>query len=110
MRYGYVAATWMLPWLRGLLPPRPWRKVVAATQGVVLAFAAAGVLPRPLLSAALAVALALLVESFGRDVGWLWYHRPVESGLDTGSRRSARRDRQEPFERWRAQPVAATTR
>ncbi len=75
MRYGHVAAGWMLPWLRGSLPPRYWRKVVAATQGVVLVFAAADVLPRPLLSAALAVSLSLLVESFGRDVGWLWYHR-----------------------------------
>jgi phosphatidylglycerophosphate synthase len=75
MRYAYVGAIWMLPWLRGTLPPRYWRKVVAATQGVVLVTAAADVLPRPLIVAALAAALALLVESFGRDVGWLWQHR-----------------------------------
>lgn len=75
MRYAYVAAGLTLPWLRGPLPPRHWRKVVAATQGVALVVAAAGVLPPPLVSAALAASLALLVESFGRDVGWQWQRR-----------------------------------
>jgi phosphatidylglycerophosphate synthase len=75
MRYAHWAAGRVLPWLRGPVPPRYWRKVVAAVQGVVLAVAAAGLLPGPLASAALAVALALLVESFGRDVGWLWRRR-----------------------------------
>jgi phosphatidylglycerophosphate synthase len=77
MRYAYVGAAWVLPWLRVTLPPRYWRKVVAATQGAVLVAAAAGVLPRPLVVVALAVALALLVESFGRDVVWQWQHRPA---------------------------------
>jgi phosphatidylglycerophosphate synthase len=75
MRYAFVVATWLLPWMRGSLPPRYWRKVVAATQGVVLVVATADVLPRPLVAAALAGSLALLVESFGRDVTWLWSHR-----------------------------------
>jgi phosphatidylglycerophosphate synthase len=75
MRYVYVVATWALPWLRKPLPPRYWRKVVAATQAIVLVFAAAGILPVPLMTAALVVALALLTESFGRDVVWLWRRR-----------------------------------
>jgi hypothetical protein len=75
MRYAFVAAGWLLRWMRSPLPPRFWRKVVAATQAVVLVFATADVLPRPLTIAALAVALALLVESFGRDSRWLWTHR-----------------------------------
>jgi phosphatidylglycerophosphate synthase len=75
MRYVFVLATWVLPWMRGSLPPRYWRKVVAATQGIVLVIAMADVAPRPLMVAALAVSLTLLVESFGRDVGWLWQHR-----------------------------------
>jgi hypothetical protein len=41
----------------------------------VLTIAAAGVLPLTLTRAALAAALALLAESFGRDVWWLWKHR-----------------------------------
>jgi phosphatidylglycerophosphate synthase len=71
-RYALLAAGWMLPWLRESLPPRYWRKVVAATQGIVLTIAAAGILSPALTTDALVVALALLAESFGRDVWWLW--------------------------------------
>jgi phosphatidylglycerophosphate synthase len=74
-RYVFLAAGWFLPWLREPLPPRHWRKVVAATQGIVLTVAAADILPRALNQAALVVALALLGESFGRDVWWLWCRR-----------------------------------
>ncbi|QAY75032.1 CDP-alcohol phosphatidyltransferase family protein [Agromyces protaetiae] len=70
MRYAFVVAGWMLPRLRGPLPYRYWRKVVAAVQGIVLAFAATGLFPE-FSYAAVAVALVLLVESFGRDVVWL---------------------------------------
>uniref|UniRef100_UPI003570D08D CDP-alcohol phosphatidyltransferase family protein n=1 Tax=Micromonospora fulviviridis TaxID=47860 RepID=UPI003570D08D len=77
MRYAFVAAAWPLPWMRGTLPPRYWRKVVAAAQGVVLAAAASGLLPPAATVALVAGALALLVESFGRDVAWLWRHRPA---------------------------------
>ena len=80
MRYAYGASGWLLPWLRGPVPPRYWRKVVAAVQGVALAVAAAGLLPGPVVAAALAVALALLAESFGRDVGWLWRRRGFVPG------------------------------
>ncbi len=74
-RYAYGVAGWAWPWLRATLPPRYWRKVVAAIQGVVLTVAAAGVLPRAWTYAALGAALALLTESFGRDVVWSWLHR-----------------------------------
>jgi len=88
MRYAFVAAMWVLPWMRRTLPPRYWRKVVAATQGIVLVVATAGVLPRALAAAALAAALALLVESFGRDVVWLRQRR-VEPGVVRGRLRAA---------------------
>jgi phosphatidylglycerophosphate synthase len=74
-RYGFLAAGWLAPWMREQLPPRYWRKVVAATQGIVLTVAAADVLPLALNRAALIVALALLAESFGHDVAWLWVRR-----------------------------------
>jgi phosphatidylglycerophosphate synthase len=77
MRYLYVAASWALPWLRRRLPARYWRKVVAATEGVVLVVAMAGVLPAAVATAAVAVSLALLIESFGRDIAWQWRHRPA---------------------------------
>jgi phosphatidylglycerophosphate synthase len=79
MRYVFVVAIWALPWMRGTLPPRYWRKVVAATQGIALVLAAADVLPRPLTVTVVAAALALLVESFGRDVRWQWQHSPVRT-------------------------------
>lgn len=75
-RYGFVAAGWVLPWLQRTTPARRWCKTVAAIQGIVLTAAAARVLPREWLVGALVVALVLVSESFGRDIGWLWIHRP----------------------------------
>src|SRR4051812_21574440 len=74
-RYAFLAAGWSLPWLREPVPPRYWRKVVAATQGIVLTVAAAQILPPTVTDMALLAALVLLAESFGRDVLWLRRHR-----------------------------------
>jgi phosphatidylglycerophosphate synthase len=71
MRYAFVASGWLLPWMRAPLPFRYWRKVVAAACGVGLLLVASGLLPSPLDVLVGAVVLALLVESFGRDVVWL---------------------------------------
>src|SRR4051812_46655683 len=67
-RYLLLVAGWCLPWLRRDTPPRRWAKVVAAVQGIVLTVVAAGVLPHGAALIALAVALALLAESFGHQV------------------------------------------
>ncbi len=74
-RYAFLVAGWPLAWMRAPLPPRYWRKVVTATVGIVLLIAVADVLPRAVNQAILVGALILLVESFGRDVVWLWTHR-----------------------------------
>ncbi|MFF1877905.1 CDP-alcohol phosphatidyltransferase family protein [Leifsonia sp. NPDC058230] len=74
MRYVFVAVGWVLPWFRRQLPPRYWRKVVTAVQGIALTFAASGLAPA-IAGVLVAFALALLVESFGRDVLWLARHR-----------------------------------
>ena len=79
-RYVFLAAAWPLAWMRQPLPPRYWRKFVAATQGIALAIAAADVLPRALAEAVLVAALVLLAESFGRDVWWLRSHRQATHG------------------------------
>ncbi|GAA3533097.1 CDP-alcohol phosphatidyltransferase family protein [Nocardioides daeguensis] len=75
MRYAYVLAGRALPWLRGPTPPRYWAKVVAAVQGIVLTVASSTLLPPASARTLLALALLLLVESFGHDVVWLWRHR-----------------------------------
>jgi phosphatidylglycerophosphate synthase len=71
-RYVFLLAGWLIPWLRAPLPPRFWRKVVAAVQGVVLTVAVSGETSRLVGMIAVAVALLLLAESFGRDVFWLY--------------------------------------
>ncbi len=76
-RYALLLAGWLIPWLRTPLPPRFWRKVVAAVQGIVLTVAASGVPSRLVGMIAVAVALLLLAESFGRvlvlALGLLWF-------------------------------------
>lgn len=85
MRYAYVAAGWVLPWLRRPAPPRYWCKVVAAIEGVVLTVAASELLPWIVNLVAVACSLALLIESFGRDTVWQFRHRsvsPRKPGID----------------------------
>ncbi|MFF1634165.1 CDP-alcohol phosphatidyltransferase family protein [Leifsonia sp. NPDC058248] len=79
MRYVFLAAGWVLPWFRRQLPRRYWRKVVTAVQGIALALAASGWVPA-IAVVFVAVALALLVESFGRDVLWLVRRRSARKG------------------------------
>jgi phosphatidylglycerophosphate synthase len=74
-RYLFLLGERLRPWMRAPLPPRRWRKVVTAVQGIVLTVAAAGVLPRELVQAVLVAALVLLAASFGQCVWWLWRHR-----------------------------------
>jgi phosphatidylglycerophosphate synthase len=71
-RYALLLAGWLIPWLAAPLPPRYWRKIVAAVQGIVLTVAASGVPSRLAGMIAVAAALLLLAESFGHDVIWLY--------------------------------------
>jgi phosphatidylglycerophosphate synthase len=84
-RYALLLAGWLIPWLAAPLPPRYWRKVVAAVQGIVLTVAASGVPGRLAGMIAVAVALLLLAESFGRDVIWLY-----RTGAGPRARRAVR--------------------
>jgi phosphatidylglycerophosphate synthase len=71
-RYALLLAGWLIPWLAAPLPPRYWRKVVAAATGIALTVAASGLPGRLAGMIAVAAALLLLAESFGRDVIWLY--------------------------------------
>jgi phosphatidylglycerophosphate synthase len=83
LRYAYVVAGWGLPWLRRTVPPRYWRKVVAAFAGIALALAASGLVDRWVDVVVTLIALGLLLESFGRDIAWQFDHRggPAESAV-----------------------------
>lgn len=83
MRYAFVAVGWFVPWFRRTLPPRYWRKVVTAVQGIALAVAATGVLQGIDIALILA-ALGMLVESFARDVVWLARRRRSYSPITVG--------------------------
>jgi phosphatidylglycerophosphate synthase len=84
VHYVLVVARRALPWLRRPVPPRYWCKVVAAVQAIVLIVVTAGVVPRAVAVPALVVVAALLAESFGREVWWLWRgHRvPTEGDVE----------------------------
>ncbi|TCK25904.1 CDP-alcohol phosphatidyltransferase family protein [Pseudonocardia endophytica] len=100
MRYAFVAAGRAVPWLRGPLTPARGSKTIAAVQGVVLATAASGLIGVLAGTVLVAVALALLCFSFGRDVVRL--HRakaipvvviPQQRTVGTVSHRAARERR-----------------
>ena len=88
-RYALLLAERLLSWLRRPTPPRRWSKVVAAVQGVALTVVAADVLPILAATVLLALALLLLAESFGHQVGWLWRTRgdagPSRPGQGAGA-------------------------
>ncbi|MFI1001822.1 CDP-alcohol phosphatidyltransferase family protein [Streptomyces galbus] len=72
MRYAFVAAAWLAPWLDAPLPPSVARKTVAALQGVCLLLAGSRLLPYGADFGVVLLALGSLLWSFGRDVLWLW--------------------------------------
>ena len=120
-RYVFLAGEWLLPWMRAPLPPRRWRRVVAATQGVVLTVAAAGVLPRALTQVLLLAALVLLAASMGECAWWLWRRRdaaaararPLRAGVAvalTRARPAARLGRRSSRRTSRAASTSARSR
>jgi Na+-transporting methylmalonyl-CoA/oxaloacetate decarboxylase gamma subunit len=86
----------VLPWLNAALPHSMARKTVAALQGIVLLVAGAGIMPLEGNAAAVLLALASLVWSFGRDITWLYRHRhPVEERTQEQARNQQEQQEQE---------------
>jgi phosphatidylglycerophosphate synthase len=75
MRYGFVAAGWMLPWLAGRLTPTARGKTIAVVQLAGLGLALTPTVTPPASTIVAAVTLAALVWSFGVDVGRLFRQR-----------------------------------
>jgi len=79
MRYAFVAAGWMRPWLAQPLRATRRGKAVAVCQLLGLGVALAPIVPWPASAAVAGVTLAVLGWSFAIDVAWLWRQSVVRS-------------------------------
>jgi phosphatidylglycerophosphate synthase len=71
LRYVFVAAGRVLPWLRQSLPPSGRRRAIAVVQMVALIVTLTPVVPVALAAPAAAIGLAAVSLSFVLDVVWL---------------------------------------
>jgi phosphatidylglycerophosphate synthase len=71
LRYLFVAAGYVLPWLSRALPPSRRRQAVCIVQIGTLIACVSPVFPRPASDVVALAGLAPLVWSFGLDVAWL---------------------------------------
>lgn len=71
LRYAFVAAGWVWPWMRADLPPSLRRQAVCVVQVVALIVALAPSVTPPLSTAVAGLGLAILAWSFWLDVAWL---------------------------------------
>ena len=71
MRYVFVGASWIWPWLSAGLPESYRRKTVCVVQIVTLIVALAPIVAPPLSDAVAGAGLVLLAWSFAVDVAWL---------------------------------------
>jgi phosphatidylglycerophosphate synthase len=76
VRYGFLAAGWLRPWLARPLVPSRRRQTICVVQIVALNLAIVPVIPAAASAVLAAIALALLLYSFAVDVAWLW-RQPV---------------------------------
>ena len=74
MRYGFLAAGTVWPFINSTLPDSLRRKTVCVWQLVTLMVALLPVTPAGLAFWSLLLALVLLCYSFGTDVRWLYQH------------------------------------
>ena len=77
LRYAFIAAGWVLPWMNGALPPSRRRQTMCVVQIVALIVCLGPPIPAMVASAIAAASLALLTWSFAVDVRWL--HRAARS-------------------------------
>jgi phosphatidylglycerophosphate synthase len=75
LRYLFVAAMRLAPWLRRDTPPSVRRKAIAVLQMLGLTLVLVPAVSPPFSAWWCAFMLAMLVYSFGVDIVWLWRHR-----------------------------------
>jgi phosphatidylglycerophosphate synthase len=74
MRYGFVAAGWLLPWMQGPLTPTLRGRIICTVQTTALVLAIAPAIRPPLSTVIAALGLAALGYSFLVDTLRLWRH------------------------------------
>jgi phosphatidylglycerophosphate synthase len=75
LRYAFVAAGWVWPWMtRPLTPTLRGRAICVIQIGVLLVVMLPSVVP-PASTAIAAAGVAVLAYSFAVDTWWLWRHR-----------------------------------
>jgi hypothetical protein len=79
LRYAFVAAGWLLPWVSRPLPPSRRRQTVCVVQIAGLCAAVAPAFAPVASAPVAAVSLAALAASFLVDVVWLWRARPTSA-------------------------------
>ena len=72
LRYAFVVAGVVLPWLRCPLPASQRRKAVAVVQVIALILVIAPFVPTPVATAVAALGLCALTLSFLKDILWLF--------------------------------------
>lgn len=82
LRYLFVAAGWMLPWLREPLRSSRRRKTICVVQITALLAVVLPMVTPPLSTIIAAVALAALAGSFLIDIHWLWRRAAGRENLD----------------------------
>ncbi|HXD73833.1 MAG TPA: CDP-alcohol phosphatidyltransferase family protein [Vicinamibacterales bacterium] len=75
LRYLFVAAGWIRPWMSRPLEPRRRRQTVCVIQIVALIVVVSPIAAPPLSTALAAAALAILGWSFAIDTSWLLHRR-----------------------------------
>jgi phosphatidylglycerophosphate synthase len=77
LRYAFVAAGAVAPWLRGALPPSRRRQTICVIQIAALTLVMLPALQPPPSTLIAAVALGALAASFLIDIVWLWRRQPA---------------------------------
>jgi hypothetical protein len=72
LRYLFVAAGWVLPWMERRLPPSVRRQALCVVQIGGLILAMAPIVPQPLAAPVVTIGLVGLGYSFLVDTVWLW--------------------------------------
>jgi len=82
LRYAFVGAGWVWPWMRRPLTPSLRGRVICVVQIVALVLAVVPVVTPPASAVVAGLGLAALGYSFLVDTWWLWRQRP---SLDTAT-------------------------